>query len=196
MPADVSTGMVMTTTLFSMQFFCLSVIRSNTFWKDNIIKIGWRDPKWFSHYELKMIIRGIVSASHKYLQLLMVHSPFVVVQLHQYPPVACNIQQVTMSNTPKMLIPKNSCLDGTSSGGCLNIKMSSYQYRNYHVKDKTVSPTILSSTWESPYWERRSLYWNRAHGTSRRYQRAWEYLISTVCWRCTGHCADWLSFQC
>ena len=41
-------------------------------------------------------------------------------------------------------------------GGRLNIKMPSYQYRDFHVKDKTVSPTILSLTWESPYtWERR-----------------------------------------
>ena len=31
-------------------------------------------------------------------------------------------------------------------GGRLNIKMSSYQYRDPHVKDKTVSPTILSLT--------------------------------------------------
>ena len=38
-------------------------------------------------------------------------------------------------------------------GGRLNtcIKMSSYQYRNPHVKDKTVSPTVLSLKWESPY---------------------------------------------
>ena len=35
--------------------------------------------------------------------------------------------------------------------GRLNIKMSSYQYRDHHVKDKTVSPTVLSLTWESPY---------------------------------------------
>ena len=38
-----------------------------------------------------------------------------------------------------------------TAGGCLNIKMYSYQYRDSHVKDKTVSPTILSLTWESPY---------------------------------------------
>ena len=37
------------------------------------------------------------------------------------------------------------------SGGRLNIKMPSYQYRDSHVKDKTVSPTVLSLTWESPY---------------------------------------------
>ena len=36
-------------------------------------------------------------------------------------------------------------------GGRLNIKMPSYQYRDSHVKDKAVSPTILSLTWESPY---------------------------------------------
>ena len=36
-------------------------------------------------------------------------------------------------------------------GGRLNIKMSSYQYRDSHVKDKTVSPTVLSLTWKSPY---------------------------------------------
>ena len=36
-------------------------------------------------------------------------------------------------------------------GGHLNIKMSSYQYGDSHVKDKTVSPTVLSLTWESPY---------------------------------------------
>ena len=36
------------------------------------------------------------------------------------------------------------------SGGCFNIKMSSFQYRDPHVKDKTVT-TVLSLTWESPY---------------------------------------------
>ena len=36
-------------------------------------------------------------------------------------------------------------------GGRLNIKMPSYQYRDSHVKDKTVSPTVLSLTWESKY---------------------------------------------
>ena len=41
-----------------------------------------------------------------------------------------------------------------------NIKMSSYQYRDPHVKDKTVSrPSYLY--YENPYmWERRSLYWD------------------------------------
>ena len=38
-----------------------------------------------------------------------------------------------------------------TAGGRLNLKMSSYQYRDSHVKGKTVSPTVLSLTWESPY---------------------------------------------
>ena len=46
-------------------------------------------------------------------------------------------------------------------GDCLNIKMPSYQYRDPQVKDSFA--TILSLTWESPYMEIRSLYWNRAH---------------------------------
>ena len=32
------------------------------------------------------------------------------------------------------------------AGGPLNMKMPSYQYRDSHVKDKTVSPTVLSLT--------------------------------------------------
>ena len=46
-------------------------------------------------------------------------------------------------------------------GGCLNIKMSSYQYKDPYVKDKTSLTTVLSLTWESPYlgMTGRSLYW-------------------------------------
>ena len=47
-------------------------------------------------------------------------------------------------------ISSNNC----DSGDRLNIKMLSYQYRVPHVKDKTVSPTVLSLTWESPYLEK------------------------------------------
>ena len=36
----------------------------------------------------------------------------------------------------------------TASGGRLNIKTPSYQYRHSRVKDKTVSSTVLSLTWE------------------------------------------------
>ena len=37
------------------------------------------------------------------------------------------------------------------TGACLNIKMPSYQHRDSHVRDKTVSSAVLSLTWESPY---------------------------------------------
>ena len=47
-------------------------------------------------------------------------------------------------------------------GGRLNIKMSSYQYRDPHVKDKAVSPTVLSLTRESPYLGKTVLYWDGA----------------------------------
>ena len=42
-------------------------------------------------------------------------------------------------------------LQSQDPGGRLNIKMPSYPYRDSYVKDKTVSPTILPLTWESPY---------------------------------------------
>ena len=42
-------------------------------------------------------------------------------------------------------------VDWVWPAGCLNIKMLSYQYKDSHVKDKTVSLTVLSLTWESPY---------------------------------------------
>ena len=35
--------------------------------------------------------------------------------------------------------------------GRLNKKDGLTRYGNSHVKDKTVSPTVLSLTWESPY---------------------------------------------
>ena len=47
-------------------------------------------------------------------------------------------------------------------GGCLNIKMLSYQYSDPHVKDKTVT----TLTWESHTWERWSLYWDEAQDMS------------------------------
>ena len=37
------------------------------------------------------------------------------------------------------------------SGGRLNKKDGLTRYGDSHVKDKTVSPTVLSLTWESPY---------------------------------------------
>ena len=43
-------------------------------------------------------------------------------------------------------------------GGRLKIKMQSYQYRDSHVKDKTVSSTVLSLTRESAYLGKDGLY--------------------------------------
>ena len=51
--------------------------------------------------------------------------------------------------TPWLATMVNYKMDFVSSesGACLNIKIPSYQYRNPHIKDKTV----LSLTSESPY---------------------------------------------
>ena len=68
-----------------------------------------------------------------------------------------------------------------ASGGRLNIKMSSYQYRDPHVKDKTVLwPSYLQHgnphTWES--W---SLYWAKALAiTQLRWWLVEEPLPTTV----------------
>ena len=50
----------------------------------------------------------------------------------------------------------------------LNIKMRSYQYRDSHVKDKTVSPTILSLTWQSPYLGKTVFILRRGPGSETR----------------------------
>ena len=47
-------------------------------------------------------------------------------------------------------------------GGGLNIKMSSYQYRDSHVKDKTVSRPSYLLHGNPHTLERRSLYWDGA----------------------------------
>ena len=43
--------------------------------------------------------------------------------------------------------------------------MPSYPYRDSHVKDKTVSPTVLSLTWESPYLEKTVFILRRGPGS-------------------------------
>ena len=53
-------------------------------------------------------------------------------------------------------------------GGRLNIKMPSYQYRDSYVKDKTVSPTVLSLTRESPYLGKTVFILRRGPGSWRR----------------------------
>ena len=42
--------------------------------------------------------------------------------------------------------------------------MPSYHYRDSHVKDKTVSPTVLSLTWESPYLGKKVFILRRGPG--------------------------------
>ena len=42
--------------------------------------------------------------------------------------------------------------------------MPSYQYRDSHVKDKTVAPTVLSLTWVSPYLEKTVFILRRGPG--------------------------------
>ena len=53
--------------------------------------------------------------------------------------------------------------------GCLKIKMSSSQYRDSHVKEKTVSPTVLSLTWESPCLRKMDFILKR--GSERHYNK-------------------------
>ena len=47
-----------------------------------------------------------------------------------------------------LMLPRHS----QEAGSCLNIKTVFPRYGDSHVKDKTVSETILSLTWESLYW--------------------------------------------
>ena len=49
-----------------------------------------------------------------------------------------------------------------TSGGRLKLKMPSYQYKDSHVKNKTVLPTAASLTWEFPYMGKTVLYWDGA----------------------------------
>ena len=72
---------------------------------------------------------------------------------------------------------------GWGPGGCLNIKMLSYQYRDYHVKDKTVSPTVLSLTWEFPYLGQTVfiLRWcPECSGQSDTWQRYWYFTLTLL----------------
>ena len=53
--------------------------------------------------------------------------------------------------------------------------MLSYQYRDSDVKDKTVSLTVLSLTWESPYLEKTVFTLRRGPGSL--------YIMSHTIWR-------------
>ena len=65
-----------------------------------------------------------------------------------------------------------------TSGSHLNIKMSPYQYRDPHVKDKIVSRPSYLNHGNPHTWERRSLYWNGAQFSTEN----WAYLVVEI-WR-------------
>ena len=75
-----------------------------------------------------------------------------------------------------------------SSGGRLNIKMSSYQYRYPHVKDKTASRPSYLKHGNPHTWERRSLYRDRALVTDiwvAYFARLASSLSERFAWGCT-----------
>ena len=67
-------------------------------------------------------------------------------------------------------------------GGRLNIKMSSYQYRDPHVKDKTVLRPSYLYHGNPHIWERRSLYWDGAQVPNSIEMSSYRYRQS--------HCGD------
>ena len=80
-----------------------------------------------------------------------------------------------------------------TSGGRLNIKMPSFQHRDTHVKDKTVSQpsglaTVLSLTWESPYLGKTVfiLRWGPGHQQFLTYHKQ-QVICSTYSHSCTNN---------
>ena len=57
----------------------------------------------------------------------------------------CIVVSHDISTSDKLVV------NGGYSGDRFNIKIPSSRYRDAHVIDKTVSPTVLSLTWESIY---------------------------------------------
>ena len=68
-------------------------------------------------------------------------------------------------------------------GDHLSIRMPSYQYKHLNVKDKTVSPSVLSLTWESPYLGK-SLYIEtgpRLVGNSMAHKESRHFCFALFC---------------
>ena len=65
-------------------------------------------------------------------------------------------------------------------GGCLNIKMLSYQYRDPHVRDKTVLRPSYLKTWESPYLGKTIFILRRPPGSALA-------LVHGIAWHGTCH---------
>ena len=61
---------------------------------------------------------------------------------------SCNIVKISVGT----VMTKFGFRMSTGPGPHLNIKTVFPKYGDFHVKDKTVSETVISLTWESPYW--------------------------------------------
>ena len=79
-----------------------------------------------------------------------------------------SIMKIKTVVTEPYLYDRNSCV-GKTTILCWVRPQGSSQYKDavltvsgYHVKDKTVTPTVWSLTWKSHTWERRFVYWDMA----------------------------------
>ena len=100
-----------------MRHFLIEItsVRSST---ENL-SLSPRELKW----ECQVVCgRALLSGTHGYVELNMVIISYC----------KCNVYNTQSAMTV-------DCLQRKGSGECLIIKMSSYQYRDPHVKDKTVS---------------------------------------------------------
>ena len=95
------------------------LLQKNTMWKFALALIF---DGFLQHQ--KQISIALPTHCRTYMQTIRIHHPFTV-------------QKCSCQNFVMMHVILNIVLE--EPGGRLNIKMSSYQYRNTHVKDKTVS---------------------------------------------------------
>ena len=90
---------------------------------------------------------------------------------------------------------------GTEPGRCLNIKMQSYQYRDSHVKDKTVSRPSYLKHGNPHTWERPSLYWDGAQVFLTQERRGYLCVSSVIGWNLAklkiGNkpCIEWIHYD-
>ena len=123
-------------------------IRGKTFWKT--INVTWCGIKRRKHV---IILSSVSALDRKHVRGYKIISSIFV-------PHLCTssvnifrskhfIIDSSQWNYLKCICPPGS--RGEGGGGRLNIKILSYQYKDSHVKDKTVSSTVLSLTRESPY---------------------------------------------
>ena len=95
---------------------------------------------------------GVLLAQHNFLLKINLNICFIIhFNLFWYGQICMNKYLSTFLDAPCFLLMMLLTWCILAPVGCLNIKMPSYQFRDSHVKDKTVSPTVLSLTWESLY---------------------------------------------